>query len=129
MALAPKLELRQGQSLVMTPQLQQAIKLLQMSNLELQVFVEQELERNPLLDRDERDESGEARAAAENKGSDEKAGDDKEREVLHPLDEPARETGDEVTPSADQEMKPAAGGMMDSGWSSLREGAGVPFGE
>ena len=37
----------------MTPQLQQAIKLLQMSNLELQGFVEQELERNPLLERDE----------------------------------------------------------------------------
>ena len=53
MALTQRLELRQGQSLVMTPQLQQAIKLLQLSNLELQAFVEQELERNPLLERDE----------------------------------------------------------------------------
>ena len=42
MALAARLELRQGQSLVMTPQLQQAIKLLQLSNLELDVFVEGE---------------------------------------------------------------------------------------
>ncbi|GMV61864.1 MAG: RNA polymerase sigma-54 factor [Parvibaculum sp.] len=50
MALAPRLELRQGQSLVMTPQLQQAIKLLQLSNLELAEYVEQELERNPLLE-------------------------------------------------------------------------------
>ncbi|WP_421864666.1 RNA polymerase factor sigma-54 [Parvibaculum sp.] len=50
MALAPRLELRQGQSLVMTPQLQQAIKLLQLSNLELADYVEQELERNPLLE-------------------------------------------------------------------------------
>jgi RNA polymerase sigma-54 factor len=56
MALNQRLELRQGQSLVMTPQLQQAIKLLQMSNIELQVFVDQELERNPLLERDERNE-------------------------------------------------------------------------
>ena len=56
MALNQRLELRQGQSLVMTPQLQQAIKLLQMSNIELQAFVEQELERNPLLERDERSE-------------------------------------------------------------------------
>jgi RNA polymerase sigma-54 factor len=47
--------MRQGQSLVMTPQLQQAIKLLQLSNLELAEFVEQELERNPLLERDERE--------------------------------------------------------------------------
>jgi RNA polymerase sigma-54 factor len=46
-----KLSLKQGQGLVMTPQLQQAIKLLQMSNLEIQDFVETELERNPLLER------------------------------------------------------------------------------
>ena len=51
MALMQKLSLKQGQSLVMTPQLQQAIKLLQMSNLEIQDFVETELERNPLLER------------------------------------------------------------------------------
>ena len=56
MALNQRLDLRQGQSLVMTPQLQQAIKLLQMSNMELQAFVDQELERNPLLERDERGE-------------------------------------------------------------------------
>jgi RNA polymerase sigma-54 factor len=53
MALSQRQELRQGQSLVMTPQLQQAIKLLQMSNIELQTFVDAELERNPLLERDE----------------------------------------------------------------------------
>jgi RNA polymerase sigma-54 factor len=53
MALRQKLEIRQGQSLVMTPQLQQAIKLLQMSNLEVDAFVESEIERNPLLERDE----------------------------------------------------------------------------
>jgi RNA polymerase sigma-54 factor len=56
MALSPKLEMRQGQQLVLTPQLQQAIKLLQLSNLELSAFVEAELERNPLLERDERGE-------------------------------------------------------------------------
>jgi len=55
-ALSQRQELRQGQSLVMTPQLQQAIKLLQMSNIELQTFVDAELERNPLLERDERTE-------------------------------------------------------------------------
>lgn len=53
MAIGPRLELRQGQTLVMTPQLRQAIQLLQYSNLELAAFVEQELERNPLLERDE----------------------------------------------------------------------------
>jgi RNA polymerase sigma-54 factor len=53
MALTPRLELRQGQHLVMTPQLQQAIKLLQLSNLDLAAYVEQELEKNPLLERGE----------------------------------------------------------------------------
>jgi RNA polymerase sigma-54 factor len=55
MALAARLEMRQGQGLVITPQLQQAIKLLQLSNIELEAFVEAELEKNPLLQRDEPD--------------------------------------------------------------------------
>jgi RNA polymerase sigma-54 factor len=54
MALGPRLELRQTQTLVMTPQLRQAIKLLQYSNIEVASFIEEELERNPLLERDER---------------------------------------------------------------------------
>ena len=52
MAINPRLELRQGQTLTMTTQLQQAIKLLQLSNLELSEYVEQELEKNPFLERD-----------------------------------------------------------------------------
>ena len=40
----------------MTPQLRQAIKLLQFSNMEVAAFVDEEIERNPLLDRDERSE-------------------------------------------------------------------------
>jgi len=51
MAVSQRLDLRQTQSLVMTPQLQQAIKLLQLSNLELGAYVEQALEENPLLER------------------------------------------------------------------------------
>ncbi|WP_112662451.1 RNA polymerase factor sigma-54 [Microvirga flavescens] len=47
-----RLELRQAQSLVMTPQLLQAIKLLQLSHQELQAYVEAELERNPLLNQE-----------------------------------------------------------------------------
>jgi RNA polymerase sigma-54 factor len=51
MALSQRLEIRQGHALVMTPQLMQAIKLLQLSGLDLSVYVEAELERNPLLER------------------------------------------------------------------------------
>src|SRR5438128_9615078 len=51
MALSQRLQMRQSQALVMTPQLMQAIKLLQLSNLDLSAYVEGELERNPLLER------------------------------------------------------------------------------
>lgn len=50
MALGPRLDIRQTQSLVMTPQLQQAIKLLAASNLEIETFISEALEANPLLD-------------------------------------------------------------------------------
>ena len=100
-AFSQRLEIRQGQSLVMTPQLQQAIKLLQLSNIELCEYVEQELERNPLLERDEsapgpteqgetpERESGEREALDEGIAREDftKAADmDAERSDLHPED-------------------------------------------
>jgi RNA polymerase sigma-54 factor len=62
MALSPRLEVRQAQSLTLTPQLMQSIRLLQLSHLELNSFVEAELLRNPLLEREDgqSDEPGEA---------------------------------------------------------------------
>jgi RNA polymerase sigma-54 factor len=55
MSLSPKLLLRQSQSLVMTPQLMQAIKLLQLSSMDLQTYIATEIEQNPLLERAEGD--------------------------------------------------------------------------
>jgi RNA polymerase sigma-54 factor len=69
MGLGQRLDLRQTQSLVMTPQLQQAIKLLQLSNLELGAFVEGELERNPLLEREEEAAGREPAARDEGPGA------------------------------------------------------------
>ncbi|MDD7909809.1 RNA polymerase factor sigma-54 [Pseudovibrio exalbescens] len=65
MALTPKLEIRQSQQLVMTPQLMQAIKLLQLSSLDLVSYVENELESNPFLERAEEEypSSGEGNEA------------------------------------------------------------------
>ena len=64
MVLAPKLQLRQSQALVMTPQLLQSIRLLQYTQAELDRFVDEEIERNPLLERAEaREETLEAAAA------------------------------------------------------------------
>jgi len=71
MALTQRLEFRQSQSLVMTPQLMQAIKLLQLSNLDLTTFVEEELERNPLLERanDSNEPQGAGEEAADHAGA------------------------------------------------------------
>jgi len=65
MAISTKLMMRQGQALVMTPQLLQAIKLLQFSNLELNAFLSEELERNPLLEAQDVDHSAIDHAAVE----------------------------------------------------------------
>lgn len=49
--LTQTLQFKQQQNLVMTPQMQQAVKLLQMNNIELQSFLEEEMVQNPLLDK------------------------------------------------------------------------------
>src|SRR5205823_3134251 len=107
MALTQRLELRQGQSLVMTPQLQQAIKLLQMSNLELQSFVEAELERNPLLERDERREAGQEGDA-----------------VAGPAAGDATKSDDAPADPQDIQTRGAVG-TAESGWASLRPSRGM----
>ena len=69
MALSAKLALRQSQTMVLTPQLLQAIKLLQMPNLELTQFIENELASNPLLERaEEREEPSLERGESESGG-------------------------------------------------------------
>ncbi|MCI5050494.1 MAG: hypothetical protein MRY32_09255, partial [Rickettsiales bacterium] len=77
MKASQSLHLKQSQTLVMTQQLQQSIKLLQLSSLELTEFVDQEIEKNPLLNHDEgqgdasleagdkRDESNESQESVE----------------------------------------------------------------
>ncbi len=85
MALSARLDFRQTQAPVMTPQLQQAIKLLQLSNLELAAFVETELEENPLLEREDTIMSD--------------GGDDAPAEPA-----PAEETGDAASLSSNEEI-------------------------
>jgi len=70
MALGPRLDLRQSQSLVMTPQLQQAIRLLALSNLEIEGFIAEELEKNPLL------EAGPEQSGPDQPGPDQSGGED-----------------------------------------------------
>src|SRR3990170_1123807 len=62
MALGPRIDLRQSQSLVMTPQLQQAIKLLALSNVEIEAFIAEELAKNPLLEATGPEDEGETPA-------------------------------------------------------------------
>src|SRR6185437_871088 len=73
MVLSQRLEFRQTQGLVMTPQLMQAIKLLQLSSLDLAAYVEGELERNPLLERAGEDDATPAETASGAAANDEEA--------------------------------------------------------
>ena len=82
MALGPRLELRQTQSLVMTPQLRQAIKLLQFTNLEVAAFIEEELERNPLLERDESPEFAAEQPALDQRAAPEPSGEPLGTDIL-----------------------------------------------
>ena len=72
MGLGPSLSIRQSQQLVLTPQLTQAIKLLQLSNLELDAFIAEELSKNPLLESRSDEEAGEQPAGES--GGDEAGG-------------------------------------------------------
>jgi len=139
MAITTKLELRQTHNLVMTPQLQQAIKLLQLSNMELASFVEAELERNPLLERADADEaagaSGESLpskddseadgATASRAETESDAADGEEGEWID-LEEGESRTEDldadpqDVFPDAEGI---SAGALKDSGWAALGQGS------
>jgi RNA polymerase sigma-54 factor len=143
MAITTKLELRQTHNLVMTPQLQQAIKLLQLSNLELVSFIEAELERNPLLERADGedpaesepvppdrkgDEQGDMAGASETASSDGEAepgdadGDWVDLETGGSRNEDLDAEPQDVFPHADGM---AAGALKDSGWTSLGQGSRI----
>ena len=98
MALTQRLLIRQSQALVMTPQLMQAIKLLQLSNLDLVTYVEGELEKNPLLERANDGEAGGADAELEANGSEQgrdsdlPADDDAGRSIIEDTLETSRNT-------------------------------------
>ncbi len=123
MALTAKLELRQGQQLVMTPQLQQAIRLLQLSNLELNQFVETELERNPLLEMDEApDAVAKEREAEPAPERTEQASDDEWLDLAKPVAEAdGGLDGDYDGNYPDGSSQSAGSDGTDSGWASLRQ--------
>jgi RNA polymerase sigma-54 factor len=119
MVLGPRLDLRQSQSLVMTPQLQQAIKLLQMSNVELTEFIEQEIEQNPLLEREDAEGGFEGDspdapaddAAPDSADAGDMGGDadfDADAEVLSP-DDPAYDDEETLPDSADHATSESMG--------------------
>jgi RNA polymerase sigma-54 factor len=139
MALSPKLELRQGQALVMTPQLQQAIKLLQLSSLDLEAYVEAELESNPLLERVE----DEAPAAAESGAETESGGEPALEQPTEWADLAFEESPRAVAAKLDTDVENVfpddteAGGApetesrpiepVDSGWSAISRRRGGSF--
>ncbi|MGE5259993.1 MAG: RNA polymerase factor sigma-54 [Actinomycetota bacterium] len=138
MAINTKLELRQTHNLVMTPQLQQAIKLLQLSNLELTSFVEAELERNPLLERADSEEApaepaanGKAEEHGETDVGSTETSADSESEASEPEDfvdlEAPGTAGSDAMDAEPQDVFPESdsfspGSLKDSGWTTLTQG-------
>ena len=100
MAIGPRLELRQTQNLVMTPQLRQAIKLLQFSNIEVAAFIEEELERNPLLERDESVDIPPERAALDQR-TDQRSDDREPGDTDRLMDGATLPTGDQAPLDSD----------------------------
>jgi RNA polymerase sigma-54 factor len=118
-----RLELRQGQSLVMTPQLLQAIKLLQLSHLDLAAYVDAELERNPLLER------GEGADAADDARFEEDGPEPKELPSASVFQDGEGESGawlDCAFPDDLPPVQPAGGGegltLQPSSWSNIGPG-------
>jgi len=103
MALGPRLDLRQSQSLVMTPQLQQAIKLLALSNLEIEAFIAEEIEKNPLLESGGGESGDRDDVPAGGDGPDDDGGrdgyDDDDFDVDAPTADRLVETGDGIADS------------------------------
>ena len=120
-----RLEIRQGQSLVMTPQLQQAIKLLQLSNIELAEYCEAELEKNPLLERDDREaapdrEAPDARPTAPAERADEALAREDFSKAAD-MDQAAHDNMyDGDIPTAKMAEGPPAGSLTD--WTTVKSG-------
>ena len=124
--VGPRLELRQGQSLVMTPQLQQAIKLLQLSNIELAEYCEAELEKNPLLERDDREAQpvgdapdGAGESAAANERADEALNRD-DFSKTSDMDEAAHDNMYDGGEQRKQAEAPMSGSLTD--WTTVKSG-------
>ncbi len=123
MAMKHSLDMRQGQSLVMTPQLQQAIKLLQLSNQELAEFVEAELERNPLLVKIE-GETSPAGETVETQRQDEREREDRtsQSEAREQLDAPGEDVYEPGTGSDAALPANATGPSAKTDWSTAGNG-------
>ncbi|MBD3769203.1 MAG: RNA polymerase factor sigma-54 [Rhodobacterales bacterium] len=125
MAMKQSLDMRQGQSLVMTPQLQQAIKLLQLSNQELAEFVEAEIERNPLLQKAEDNSDGGAGEGNEPSRREEMSLDDRSGmgEAREQLDAPGEDVYEPGTGSDNAMPAGASGPSAKADWSGIGAGA------
>ena len=147
MALSQRLNLKQSQSLVMTPQLVQSIKLLQLNSLELTEFVQAEIERNPLLEIDAnaggetRRESQQENADQSEKTSVESAGTEASDLVTGDMQVDAAQrndaidtsfdnvydkgtVGDGATPTQSKDQMPAPDGLSSRGASASHDGSG-----
>ena len=126
MGLTPRLEVRQSQNLTLTPQLMQSIRLLQLSHLELDAFVEAELLGNPLLEREDGDAAG-AEAAGESEPGPE-SGFDADNDIVDAAD--SLPSADSIAAAYDTEVEnvfPEQAAQDAPGEAGNRAERGDPF--
>src|ERR1051326_967890 len=124
MGVGQRLEIRHSQSLVMTPQLQQAIKLLQLSNLELADYCEAELERNPLLERDESaPKDGERETVEPQAKAGERADESLAREDFSKVEDLDTSAHENLYDGENASAAPAGANEKLADWSGVRGGA------
>jgi RNA polymerase sigma-54 factor len=126
MALSARLQLRQSQSLVMTPQLMQSIRLLQLNHVELERFIDEEIERNPLLDRADTDRDA-AKPATEEGSAEESWGEtdaDWTAEAMSAKLDTSLENLFPDDPGASEKLSPDLAAQWKSASPASRQGSG-----
>jgi RNA polymerase sigma-54 factor len=126
MSLSLRLDLRQSQTLVMTPQLQQAIKLLQLPNVELAAYVAHELEQNPLLEPAEGGDDG-APGSEDEPESDTRAAELTGRLVMDAGEAPGSSAGSADEGWADPQRDDLPSGLALDGFAQIGRGGSLDF--
>ncbi|MDN5925768.1 MAG: RNA polymerase factor sigma-54 [Hyphomicrobiales bacterium] len=123
MGLSARLQLKQSQSLVMTPQLMQSIRLLQLSHVDLELFIDEEIERNPLIERGGEDDLPAGPDAAQDRGGNGEESDTEPEWSAASMSDRLDTSLENIFPD-DPGMRDPIGPDLAAQWKSAHDGGG-----